>query len=177
MNLTYRTIDYNSADDCELLARWYNDRSSRHLHILFTSAENAAETFTPEHFQRLGQSFSAESTRHDLMVLVDGVPAGEARIEMDPPKLLTKRPNTAWIYLMIAKPNLRRCGLGTRITDHLESLAVDTGAERIEAGIFEYNAPSLSFFTRRGYTEFQRRPNRIWWDGRMWNEVRLLKTL
>lgn len=177
MNLTYRTIDYNSADDCELLARWYNDRSSRHLHILFTSAENASETFTPEHFRRIGQSFSAESPRHDLLVLVDGVPAGEARIELDPPKLLTKRPNTAWIYLMIADPTLRRRGLGTHIGDYLESLAVDTGAERIEAGIFEYNAPSLSFFTRRGYTEFQRRPNRIWWDGRMWDEVRLLKAL
>lgn len=60
---------------------------------------------------------------------------------------------------------------------HLETLAADTGAERIEIGVFEYNVRALRFFKELGYLEFTRRPERVYWDGRMWSEIRLLKTL
>ena len=91
--------------------------------------------------------------------------------------LLTKTTHTAWLALMIGNDRLRRCGLGTRITAHLEALAADTGAERIEIGVFEYNERALNFFTSLGYNEFERRLRRVWWDGQMWSEVRFLKTL
>ena len=68
-------------------------------------------------------------------------------------------------------------GLGRQIASHLEDLAVEAGAERIEVGIFEYNEPSMRFFKARGYQEFSRRPHRAWWNGRLWDDVRLLKPL
>ncbi len=177
MNLTYRDVDFGSREDCELLARWYNDPAIKHLYSRFTDSESFSKDFTPEYFQRVGQNRPAGGPNRNLMVLVDGVPIGQATFETDTPKLLTRIPNTAWIALMIGDVRLRRCGLGVRITAHLETLAAGSGAERIEIGVFEYNTRALRFFTSLGYDEFTRRPAHVWWDGRMWSDVRLLKTV
>ena len=177
MNITYRDVDFGSKEDCKLLARWYNNPEVKHLYSLFTDAESFSKDFTPEYFQRVGQNPPAGGPYRNLMVLVDGVPIGQATFETDTPKLLTKTTHTAWLALMIGDDRLRRCGLGTRITAHLEALAADTGAERIEIGVFEYNERALNFFTSLGYNEFERRLRRVWWDGQMWSEIRFLKTL
>ena len=80
------------------------------------------------------------------MVLADGVPIGEAKLETDTPKLITKTPNTAWVALMIGDASLRRQRLGSRILSHLEGSATRCGAQRIEIGVFEFNDRALSFF-------------------------------
>ncbi len=177
LKLTYRDVDFDSREDCELLASWYNDPAIKHLYSRFTDAERFSKDFTPEYFQRVGQNPPTGGPHGNLMVLVDGVPIGQATFETDTPKLLTKTTHTAWIALLVGDDRLRRCGLGTRIIAHLEKLAADSGAERIETGVFEYNERALSFFTSLGYDEFGRRPDHVWWDGRMWSDVRLLKTL
>jgi RimJ/RimL family protein N-acetyltransferase len=177
MNLTYRDIDYDSVEDCEHLAKWYNDPTTKHLYSLFTNEESHAHQFTPETFQKIGQTPRKGGPYRDLMVLLDGQPIGEAKFETDTPKLLTKTPNTAWIALIIGDHRYRRSGLGTRITKHLEQLVKESGAERIEIGVFEYNHPSLNFFKKMGYQEFMRQPDRIWWDGKRWDDVRLRKEL
>ena len=42
--LSYRDIDPNRVEDCELLARWYNDPSLKHLYSLFPDAQSLSET-------------------------------------------------------------------------------------------------------------------------------------
>ncbi len=177
MTLSYRDVDFGSGEDCELLARWYNDPAIKHLYSLFTDAESCTHDFTPDDFLRVKEHLPTEGPFRVLLVLVDGVPVGEAKFETDTPKLVIKEPHTAWISLMIGEERYRRRGLGTRIIAHLEALAATSGAKRIEIGIFAYNTPSLGLFTRLGYEEFTRRPDRAWWDGRMWADIRLLKTL
>ena len=78
---------------------------------------------------------------------------------------------------MLGEERFRRCGLGTRVIAHLETMATDSGAERIEVGVFEYNEPSLRCFKKLGYEEFMRHPDRVWWNDRLWADIRLLKTL
>jgi RimJ/RimL family protein N-acetyltransferase len=177
MNLTYRDVDFDSGEDCELLTRWYNDPAIRHLYSRFTDAESFSKDFTPAYFQRLGQSPPTWGPHRNLLVLVDDIPIGQATFETDTPKLLTSATHTAWIALVIGDERLRRCGLGKRITAHLEELAASTGAERIEIGVFEYNERALCFFTSLGYEEFTRQSDHVFWDGRMWSDIRLLKTL
>ena len=170
-------MDFSSKEDCVLLASWYNDPEVKHLYSLFPNAESFNIDFTPEYFQGGRQNLNNGGPHRNLMALVDGLPIGQATFETDTPKLLTKTAHTAWLALMIGDKRLRRCGLGTRITAHLEALAADTGAERIEIGVFEYNKRALNFFTGLGYNEFTRRPERVWWQGQMWSEIRLLKIL
>ena len=43
------------------------------------------------------------------------------------------------------------------------------GAERIEIGVFEYKERALCCFTGLGYDAFLRRPDPVWWGGRMWS--------
>jgi RimJ/RimL family protein N-acetyltransferase len=111
------------------------------------------------------------------MVLVDGAPAGQAHFEIDTPKLLEPSPHTAWFGLMIGETRLRGLGLGRRIVGHLEELAQDAGATQVEIGVFAYNERSLRFFENLGYGEFARIPERAWWAGQLWEDIRLSKSL
>jgi RimJ/RimL family protein N-acetyltransferase len=175
--LSYRDIDANRLEDCELLARWYNDPSLKHLYSLFPDAQSLARDFTSEYVARCLLIPSRTGTYRNLMVLADGAPVGQATFEMDTPKLLTKLPHTAWLALIIGEAKLRQRRLGTRIVAHLERLAGGAGAAHIEIGVFEYNERALSFFDQLGYVAFERRAERAYWDGRLWSEIRLLKTL
>ena len=177
MELTFRDIDYTSIDDCLLLAQWYNDPEIKHLYSLFPDADSLSFEFTPDYFQRVGQMPRRGGPYRDLMVLSDGVPIGEAKLETDTPKLVTKAANTAWVALMIGDATFRRQRLGSRILGHLEDLAAQCGAQRIEIGVFEFNERALSFFKKHSYAEFERRQQRVYWDGRMWDDIRLRKTL
>lgn len=177
MNITYRETDFDSLIDCELLAGWYNDPKIKHLYSLFSDAKGYETKFTAEYFQRTGGNYPIGVTNRNLIVLLDGVPIGQATFEIDTPKLLTRTQNTAWLALVIGSDDHKRKGIGKEITKHLEYLAAEAGAERIEIGVFEYNHRALSFFTSQGYLEFTRRENRVWWDGKMWSIVQLLKEL
>ena len=85
--------------------------------------------------------------------------------------------HAAGIALVIGEAHQRGRGLGTRVVADLEARVARAGAERIEVGIFAYNERSLGFFGSLGYEEFERTPPCAWWDGRLWPDVRLLKTL
>ncbi len=175
MHLTFRDVDFESADDCAYLARWFNDLELKHLYSRFGSEEEYALEFTPGYFKRFGKSLPTDRAHRNQFALLDGEPVGQALFEVDPPKLITKTPNTAWVALMIGASDLRRQGLGRRMNAHIEELAVAAGAERFEIGVFAYNERALRFFESVGYVEVLRRPEFAWWDGRMWGEVRLLK--
>lgn len=177
MHVTYRDVDFASDADCERMLRWANDPAIKHLYTCFRDAEGYAKTLTRAYFEHLGQPPAGAGPHGSLMVMVDGVAAGHATFEFDTQKLLTKQPRTAWIALMIGEAHLRGRGLGKRIVTDLEQRVLEAGAARIEIGVFEYNAPSIALFTGLGYEEFARTPERVWWDDRLWADLRLLKTL
>ncbi|MDP6942635.1 MAG: GNAT family N-acetyltransferase [Myxococcota bacterium] len=177
MNVTYRDVDLGAAADRALLARWYNDPAIKHLFHRFVDAESFATTISPEHFELTEEPPPSGGPCGSLMVMVDEVPVGQATFEIDTPKLVCKLPHTAWISVVVGEEPLRGRGLGTRIVAHLEALVAQSGAERIEVGVFAYNTRSLGLFTRLGYEEFTRLPERAWFDGRRWDEVRLRKSL
>ena len=174
--LSYHAIDYASPDDCALLAQWYNDPELKHLYSRFADAHSARFVFTADHFAHQAKCRPPDHRTDKLMILADGTPIGEASFELDPPKKQTQEPQTGWIALMIGDRSRHQSGLGTQVVRHLETLARNAGAVRIEVGIFAYNTASLAFFAKLGYEEFMRRPDWAWWQGRLWDDVRLLKT-
>ena len=175
--ITFEDIESRSIESCTILANWFNDPNTKHLYSRFPDAASFERSFTTEYFQKSFQSLPTETLHRQLFILKDGRPIGHALLEIDPPKLMTKTPNTAWIALLIADTAHRGQGLGKQGVQALEAMAKDAGAKRIEISIFEYNRRSLTFFTTLGYQEFARRKDWTYWDGRMWSEVRLLKVL
>jgi len=175
--MTYREMDFDSREDLLLLCQWYNDSTITSLFNLFRSEEETHHTFTAADFLPRRQTPTTKTPFANLLIIADGVPIGEARFEMDTPKLLTQQSHTGWISLVIGNPVYRGKGLGARVVSHLEERLAAQGAERVEVGIFEYNSPSLKLFSRLGYQEISRREGRVWWGGQMWAELRLLKEL
>ena len=45
-------MDFDSREDCEFLARWYNDPEIKHLYSRFTDVDGFSMDFTPEYFPR-----------------------------------------------------------------------------------------------------------------------------
>jgi diamine N-acetyltransferase len=177
MNITYRSIYFNSDEDCGLLSRWNNDPEIKHLFNRFPDSECAADPFTPAHFRKIGRNPPLKGSSKYFMIEVDAIPIGQATLEFNTQKLLCKTGHTAWIAISIGDKSLHRSGIGKHTVMHLERLAAEEGALRIEVGIFEYNETAKQFFTSLGYDEFMHMPNRTWWDGRFWSEIRFLKFL
>ena len=176
-SIQFTDIDFSNPEACTLLATWFNAPSTKHLYSRFPDAASFERSFTTEYFLKLPQYLPTETLHRQLFILKEGRPIGHALLEIDPPKLMTKTPNTAWIALLIADTALRGQGLGKQGAHALEALAKDAGAERIEISIFEYNTRSLAFFTILGYQEFARRKDWAYWNGQMWSEIRLIKSL
>ena len=150
VTLSYRDVDFESLADRELLATWNNDPSVKCFYNRFPDRESAQRPFTATHYESLGATVPSNEADRNLMVLHDRRPVGHAVFELAPPKLQHESPNTGWIALMIGDNSLKRCGLGTRVVEHLESIAAKAGAKRIEIGVFEFNHLALSFFHSRG---------------------------
>ncbi len=177
MDITYRDVDFDSERDCELLSTWNNDPVLKHLYNRFVDEKRFGFVFTPAHFKERKERLPTDRPYRILMVIANDIAVGHATFQIDWPNLLSKEPKTAWLALMIGVEHLRGCGHGKRILVDLETLATDAGAARIEIGVFEYNERALGFFTSHGYDEFTRLADRTWWNGQLWSEVRLEKSL
>ena len=177
MDLSFTPIDYTDRSSQSLLLNWYNDRDLSPLFNLFQSEEHAKYQFTRADLARRALGEGNGPCGGDLWIRVDGRRAGEARYEMDTAKLVTRDEGTGWISLVIGEAAVRGQGLGTEVVKHLEKCLEESGARRVEVGVFEYNDASLRLFERLGYRPIARREQRVWWRGQMWAEIRLLREL
>ena len=175
LKITTRRTDYDSADDLRLLCQWYNDPAISPLFNLFQTEAESHHVFTAADFLRRRLPPAQQVSAEDRLILADDVPVGEARFEIDTPKLHTRQSNTGWISLVIGAPECRGRGVGTKVVRLLESELANRGIERIEVSVFEYNEASLKLFRKLGYVDVAQRLGRVWWRGQMWAELRLLK--
>ena len=177
MELHYRAVDDASQEDCVLLARWNNDPAIKHLFNRFPTPESHEYVFTADSFRKRERADSTAVQGETLFACVAGEPVGLATYEIDSPKLVSPSPATAWLALLIGTSSFRGCGLGKRMLVDLEARAARAGVRRAEIGVFAYNTRALEFFASRGYREFLRLPERAFWDGRQWEEVRSEKEI
>ena len=49
--------------------------------------------------------------------------------------------------------------------------------KRIELGVFEFNKPAIRLYEKAGYKEFARIENFTYWQGKMWQDIRMEKYL
>ena len=169
--IAFRAVRWDSDDECALLASWNNDPATRRFLVRAKDAANASREITPDDIRREGDGLG-----ESVMLMVGEAPVGVGRFALGPPKLLRPSPQTAWLAPLIGERDLRGRGLGRRLVEHLEALATQAGARDFEVGVFEFNERALRLFQSLGYREVARLPERTWWDGRRWEEIRLRKT-
>jgi RimJ/RimL family protein N-acetyltransferase len=102
---------------------------------------------------------------------------GEMNFQVDPAHLIKKEPGTAWISITIGEPRERGKGIGQLALEFLEAQIAAEGLERIELGVFEFNAPAIALYKKLGYIEIGRLADFTYWCGRMWDDIRMEKYL
>jgi len=88
-----------------------------------------------------------------------------------------EREKVAWFGITIGDDRYRGKGIGNRTMRHLEAIFAQLGATCAEAGVFEFNEPSLRMCMNLGYDQIGRKENFTYWNGKFWADVRLLKRL
>ncbi len=176
--ISYRNTNYENLDDSILLARWYADPAIRHLAVPQRDENSLRNPDTPEKIQAQGRDkVSPFSSAFDLMILCDQQPIGHCSIMFDPPHRLTKEGKVAWFGMTIGEEEYRAKGIGKKTMKYLEKLAIQQGATHVEAGVFEFNEPSMRMCLASGYKPIGRKENFTYWNGKKWADVRLLKKL
>jgi len=114
---------------------------------------------------------------HIYLMYLEGQLIGEMNYQVDPDRLFKKEPGTAWIGITIGEMIGRHKGIGSRAMHYLETQIQLHGLKRIELGVFEFNTPAIKLYQKSGYTEIGRIHDFTFWQGQMWQDIRMEKYL
>jgi RimJ/RimL family protein N-acetyltransferase len=166
IKLTEPTTEY-----MEALNRWENDpalipliRVCQNEEDLKERAQNTLESLK----QRLEHD-------HTWSIHLDGRLIGEMGYQVDPGHLYKKEPGTVWIGITIGEEIGRGKGIGFLALQHLEEQIESQGFKRIELGVFEFNTNAIKLYQKLGYREIARIKDFTYWNGKMWQDIRMEK--
>jgi RimJ/RimL family protein N-acetyltransferase len=108
---------------------------------------------------------------------VDSQLVGEMNYQVDPGHLYKKEPGTAWVGINIGRASARGKGIGTKAMLFLEKQAREQGLKRMELGVFEFNSNAIKLYKKLGYQEIGRIKNFTYYQGKMWQDIRMEKHL
>ena len=114
---------------------------------------------------------------HIYLIYSDGQLVGEMDYQIDPGHLFRKETGTAWIGINIGEASARGKGIGTQAMLYLEEQIRTQGLKRIELGVFEFNKKAIKLYKSLAYLEIGRIDDFTYWQGRMWQDIRMEKYL
>lgn len=174
MKISFRELIIPTPKIALTLNAWANDREIVHLMRPSFSEEelNAEHSVTEETLlQRIADGHVS------YLVYANEELVGEMNYIVDPPHLLKHKKGSAWIGISIGAASARGKGIGVLAMQHLENEIRAAGCIRIELGVFEYNTRAIKLYKKMGYTEFGHVPAFTYWDGKMWTDIRMEKSL
>ena len=177
MKIDFINTNYETMEDASLLSTWYGDPLIRHLAVIQNPkipSSQIAQTAEALIEERKKQSIFPFV---DQMILVGEKRVGHCTIMMDPSHRLTKTGRVAWLALAIGESQYRGKGIGKAAIKHLEWLSQGLHATHCEAGVFEFNEPSLRLFTSLGYEKIGHVENATYWKEKGWADIRFLKKM
>jgi len=173
LDIQFAKLTQPTPEVVSLLNKWENDPSLVHLIRPHPNAESLeqAENLTEESLaKRLERN-------HTYLIQLDGQWIGEISFQIDPPQLYNKEKGTAWIGITIGEEVGRGKGIGFTAIQYLEEQARAMGLKRAELGVFEFNIPAIKLYKKLGYQEIVRIDGFTYWDGKMWQDIRMEKDL
>jgi RimJ/RimL family protein N-acetyltransferase len=173
MNIVFKKLTTPTPEIAASLTKWANDpllipvmRPSRDKEELEKPVSVTVESLT----ERL-EKYSI------YLIYADGRLVGEMNFQIDPDYLFKREAGTAWIGIGIGEASARGKGVGARAMKYLEEQIQAQGLSRIELGVFEFNAKALRLYRKAGYQEIGRIDDFTYWQGRMWQDIRMEKYL
>ena len=114
---------------------------------------------------------------HVYLIYLQGALIGEMDYQVDPPYVYKKVKGTAWIGITIGDEAGQGKGIGYRALRYLEGQIKSAGLKRIELGVFEFNTRAVKLYRKSGYREIVRIEEFTYWQGKMWQDIRMEKYL
>ena len=173
MSITFRKITTPIAEIATTLNQWANDPTLIALIRPSSSKEELEEQAS------VTVELLTKRLEHHAIYLIydDGQLIGEMNFQVDPGHLFKKETGTAWIGIVIGEITARGKGVGTQALGYLEEQIQEQGLKRIELGVFEFNANAIKLYKNMGYQEIGRIDDFTYWQGRMWQDIRMEKYL
>jgi RimJ/RimL family protein N-acetyltransferase len=171
MDIKFKQLIEPTDEIAEHFNRWENDptlipfiRPNRDQQAL-----EAREVITAKELeQRLEQ--------HQMyLIYLDDQLVGEVDYQIDPKHLFKKESDTAWIGIIIGEEIARGKGIGHQALQFLEEEIRRHGLRRIELGVFEFNTNAIKLYQKAGYREIGRIADFTYWQGQMWQDIRMEK--
>ena len=173
MNITFEKLTNPTVKIARSLETWSNDPALVHL---IRPNKNQAEL--EEFFSVTVDSLKKQLEQYPIyLIYLEGELVGEMNYQINPGHLYIKKPGSAWIGIVIGDLSARGKGIGPQAMAYIEKQILDQDLARIELGVFEFNTPALSLYQKLGYQEIGRIDNFTYWQGRMWQDIRLEKYL
>ncbi len=173
MNIHYVKLTDPTPEIAEAFTKWENDPA---LNYLTRPNENEAalqrrETITVDDLeQRLADHYI-------YLIYLDDQLIGEMSYQVDPPYLAKKETGTAWLGITIGEEMGRGKGIGYQALQYLEAEIKAHGLKRMELGVFEFNTNAIKLYQKLGYQEIARIDDFTYWQGKMWQDIRMEKYL
>ena len=114
---------------------------------------------------------------HMFLIYAEGKLIGEMDYKVNPAYVYKKVEGTAWIGITIGEENSRGKGFGYQALRYLEGQIKSAGLKRIELGVFEFNTHAVKLYQKSGYKEIARIADFTYWQGKMWQDIRMEKYL
>ena len=173
MDIEFSELTEPTPEIAKSFEKWENDPRLVHL-IRPNRDRKALEAREPVTVKDL-----EERLQHHRFYLIhlQGKLIGEMDYQVDPRHLYKKEAGTAWIGIVIGEDAGRGRGIGSLAMQYLEEQIRAQGLKRIELGVFEFNTNAIHLYQKLGYREFARIADFTFWDGKMWQDIRMEKYL
>jgi RimJ/RimL family protein N-acetyltransferase len=173
MSITFTKLIVPDPEIAARLNQWENDPG---LVPLIRPVRNEEDL---EKQESITVASLTERLEHTSIYLIydDGKLVGEISLQIDPQHILKKEPGTAWIGIYIGEASARGKGVGKEAMRYLEEQIQAQGLSRIELGVFEFNNNAIKLYESMGYREIGRIDDFTYWQGKMWQDIRMEKYL
>jgi len=114
---------------------------------------------------------------HTYLIYAQGELIGEMDYSVDPPHVYKQERGTAWIGITIGEESGRGKRIGYQAFQYLEEQIKLQGLKRIELGVFEFNTSAVKLYQKLGYKQIARIEGFTYWQGKMWQDIRMEKYL
>ena len=114
---------------------------------------------------------------HMYLIYAGDELVGEMDYKVDPAYVYKKVAGTAWIGITIGEESGRGKGIGRQALHYLEGQIKSAGLKRIELGVFEFNTHAIKLYQKASYKEIARVEDFTYWQGKMWQDIRMEKYL
>ncbi|HUF00342.1 MAG TPA: GNAT family N-acetyltransferase [Anaerolineales bacterium] len=171
MDITFRKRIEPTTDVLEHPSRWENDPTLIHL----IRPNRNKEAFEMREVLTVQDLEERLVHNHTFLIYLGNQLIGEMDYQIEPKHLYKNETGTAWIGIIVGEETGSGKGIGSRALKYLEEEIKQQSLKRIELGVFEFNPTAFRLYQKAGYTEIARIPNFTYWQGKMWQDIRMEK--